>query len=166
VITLLLLLVLSLLGITTIYLSGAFTESANHGRAGTQALFVAEAGVHEGIDRLDLNPSLVQTGFTTQGFGGTEPDIILQGGNGNVEWRPGDPARVSLDVRPNLNGNGDNVECGLQGMSEAFGSPRFQVRSRGEGPGGATREVEAIGLLPPIPDICPPSDVVSGGYAS
>lgn len=157
VITLLVLLALTVLGLGTIALSGLDGEIAINQRAGDQALYVAEAGVYWGARQVDANNALIA------GSGTTLPAQQMNDGSADVAF-PGNNQLAEMNVyvgqAPDQNGN--TIQCGLVGYSDKFGSQRFQVFSTGKGPGGASRQVQAILTLPPQEGVCPPGKNVAG----
>ena len=157
VVTLLVLLALTVLGLGTIALSGLDGEIALNQRAGDQALYVAEAGIYWGARQVDANQTLIS------GSGTTLPTQQLNDGSSNISF-PGvsQPAEMNVYVGQAPDQNGNVIQCGLVGYSDRFGSQRFQVYSTGKGPGGASRQVQAILTLPPQEGICPPGKNVAG----
>lgn len=157
IITLLVLTALTVLGLGSIFLTGAGAEVSIAARTGDQALYVAEAGVNYGV-KLGIDDfSRVATNYSET--------ITLQDGAGAVAF-PGVGANATAEVALSQSQNalGQSILCGLPGYSDKFGSQRFQVNAIGHGPNGASREVEAHVLMPPREGICPPGNVVVGGY--
>ena len=156
IITLLVLAALTIIGVATISLSGFDGELAITQRSGDQALYVAEAGIHYGANKVKGDTTLIS--------GHTETASV-NNGSGSVSF-PGvsQPAEMTINIGPSPLPNGGNVECGLVGYSDRFGTIMFKVESTGKGPGGATRQVEAHLRLPPAEGLCPPGQNVKGGY--
>ncbi len=164
VITLLVLAALTVLGISTIYLTGFDGEIALNMRAGDQALYIAEAGVNWGISKGEADDSLILNGYSTSGYGGGNTDVRLNDGTSDLTFAGGQAATVAVKIQASRDTNGSSVHCGIPGFSDRFGSYRFRVDSKGNGPSGAIREVEAHILLPPRDGLCPAGKRVTGGY--
>lgn len=177
-IVLLVLLTLTVLGLATIYIASNHAETAIRSRSGTQAFFIAEAGVNEGMRMVSANTSLITTTYVTSGYGGANPDFYPQisggqpctGGPSCVFLGLGpvntkEYAHAALKIGQSPSAMGQVIECGLVGFSERFGSARFKVESKGYGAVNASREIEAHGLLPPREGLCPPGKMVTGGYS-
>lgn len=167
-VTLLALVALTVLGLSTIMLSGFDGEIALNQRAGEQALYVAEAGVHWGIREASLDFTKVTNGWSTVGWGGANPDVDISGFGATVAF-PGvnQPAKFAVQFGTSEDELGNTVVCGIPGYSDTFGSRRFRVSARGYGPAGSMREVEAHVLEPPVDGACPPAGTVqTGTYGS
>lgn len=158
IITLVVLLALTVLGLGTILLAGADQEVAVYSRTGDQALYVAEAGIYWGAKQVDADVTLIDPAGGT-----TLPVESMDNGSGAVVF-PGasQPADMAVTVSQSPDSNGKVIQCGLPGYSDRFGSKRFQVISTGTGPGGASRQIQAIMTLPPQEGICPPGQNVAG----
>lgn len=157
IITLVVLLALTVLGLGTILLAGADQEVGVYSRTGDQALYVAEAGIYWGAKQVDADITLIDapgTVFAPQQMNNGSADIDFPGYN--------QPAEMTVEVSESADSNGRIIQCGLPGYSDRFGSKRFQVLSTGKGPGGALRQVQAIMMLPPQEGICPPGQNVAG----
>lgn len=157
IITLVVLLALTVLGLGTILLAGSGQEVGVHSRTGDQALYVAEAGIYWGAKQVDANTALIDapgTNFPAQKINNGSVDIDFPGVN--------QPAEMTVSVSEAADANGKIIQCGLPGFSDRFGSKRFQVLSTGKGPGGALRQIQAIMILPPQEGICPPGANVAG----
>lgn len=151
IITLVVLLALTVLGLGTILLAGADQEVAVYSRTGDQALYVAEAGVYWGAAQVQADMSLINApgvDLPAEQMNDGSADVVFPGAN--------QPAEMSVFVGPSADANGRIIQCGLPGYSDRFGSQRFQVVSTGKGPGGASRQIQAILTLPPQEGICPP----------
>lgn len=156
VITLLVLGALTVLGLATITLSGLDGEIAINQRSGDQAFYVAEAGIAFGAGQAAADISLIN-GTTIGPTSIMDGSAVAFAGNDN-------PAEMTVFIGPAPDPSGNSIQCGLVGYSDRFGSVRFRVDSTGTGPGGASREVQAVLSLPPSEGICPPGDNVKGGY--
>ena len=170
VITLLVLLALTVLGMSTIFLTGVSNEIAINQRAGDQALYVAEAGVNLGIGMVIDDPALPQANYHTEGFNsgaetGLPADVTIKNGGSDATFPGGAVATAAIRIKESADARGQTISCGLIGYSERFGSMRFRVDSIGNGPGGSKRQVEAHVLMPPQEGICPPGTNVVGGYS-
>jgi Tfp pilus assembly protein PilX len=157
IITLIVLLALTVLGLGTILLAGADQEVGVYSRTGDQALYVAEAGIYWGAKQVDANTALINapgTNFTPLNMNDGSADIYFPGVSQG--------ALMTVSVSESADANGKIIQCGLPGYSDRFGSKRFQVLSTGTGPGGASRQVQAIMILPPQEGICPPGQNVAG----
>lgn len=152
IITLVILLALTVLGLGTILLAGADQEVAVYSRTGDQALYVAEAGLYWGAKQVDANIALIDPPAGTT----LAPQQMTYDGTGIVTFAGSQAAQMSVTVSQAMDANGKVIQCGLSGYSDRFGSKRFQVVSTGTGPGGASRVVQAIMTLPPQEGICPP----------
>lgn len=157
VVVLLVLLALTVAGLATIFLTGTGQELAVGTKLQDQALRVAEAGVNAGINYVGNQSSplvAVQTGYSTAGYGGTDPDVQLQSGGSPVYvmGAAGSPVPLSSAFRigRSFDSKGKDTRCGGVGDSDRFVFIRFRVDARGYGPAGAVREVEAHVNLPPI----------------
>lgn len=162
IMTLMVLLVLTLIGTGTVYLTGAHHEIAANSRAGDQALYVAEAGVNWGLRWAEDN------GLAATAAGHTEVATLLDAGDNPIQYSGVSGlvnATVEVEIGPSPDSQGQSITCGLVGFSERYGSPRFRVDALGNGPGGSRRAVEAHVLLPPQEGLCPPGTNVVGGYA-
>lgn len=149
VVTLLALGALTILGLGTIALSGMDGEIAINQRSGDQALYVAEAGVRYGSAQAALNPALA-TGATL--------NVRINDGSADVAFKGvGNTTDMNIVIGPAPGATGNAVVCGIPGYSDKFGSMQFQVVSTGKGPSGASRQMQAIMLLPPVEGLCPPS---------
>ncbi len=170
VVVLLVLLALSVLGVSTIFVAGLHSEVSTHARAGEQALHIAEAGVNYGKDFAIKNPNQVAAEYNTTTFAtASNPadttDINLTDGGSPVRLPDGSQARFGFQLGPSVDSQGRTVQCGIPGFSDKFGSVRFRVDSRGYGPANAMREIEAHILLPPREGLCPAGTIVTCGYA-
>jgi Tfp pilus assembly protein PilX len=157
IITLVVLLALTVLGLGTIMLAGADQEVGVYSRTGDQALYVAEAGVYWGAKQVDANVAVINapgTNFTPLNMTDGSADVYFPGVS--------QAAQMTVSVSESADSNGKIIQCGLPGYSDRFGSKRFQVVSTGTGPGGASRQVQAIMTLPPQEGICPPGANVAG----
>lgn len=152
IITLVVLLALTVLGLGTILLAGADQEVAVYSRTGDQALYVAEAGLYWGAKQVDANIALIDPPAGTT----LTPTQMNDGSGGVLFAGVNQTAVMSVTVSQAADANGKIIQCGLPGYSDRFGSKRFQVVSTGTGPGGASRVVQAIMTLPPQEGICPP----------
>ena len=156
VVTLLVLGALTVIGLATITLSGLDGELAINQRSGDQAFYVAEAGIAYGSQQAAGNLSLIN--------GTTLTTVSINNGAAVSFAGVNNPAEMTVFLGPAPDPSGNSVQCGLVGYSDRFGSVRFRVESTGKGPGGATRQVQAVLGLPPSEGICPPGDNVKGGY--
>jgi hypothetical protein len=164
-VTLMVLMALTVLGIGCIFIAGMDNEIAVNGRAGEQALFSADAGVNWGLDAVAANPGYAIQGYKTTFFGGTNATKIIQDNSGTNQIFPGGfSAAFDVQVGPSVNQKGKSVDCGLIGFSDKYGSLRFAVTSLGYGPGNAKRQVDAVVLLPPQEGLCGGSLEACNGY--
>ena len=172
---LMVLLALTVAGLATIFLTGTGRELAATQRLQEQALRVAEAGVNSGIDYVaDQSSPLVaiQSGYATTGYGGSNADVQLQDGGSPIMVMGSSgtsvPLRAAFRVGRSFDSSGKEMKCGGVGDSDRYVFIRFRVDSRGYGPAGSVREVEAHLTLPPI-DMGEGTGcggaTVSGGYA-
>lgn len=162
IMTLMVLLVLTLIGTGTVYLTGSHHEIAANSRAGDQALYVAEAGINWGLRWAEDN------GLAATAAGHTETTTLRDGADSPVQFSGPTgavDATVEVEIGPSPDSQGQSITCGLVGFSERYGSPRFRVDSLGMGPGGSRRAIEAHVMLPPQEGLCPPGTNVVGGYA-
>lgn len=165
VVTLLVLGALTVLGLATITLSGIDGEIALNQRAGDQAFYVAEAGIYAGVAAVSANPSLANS--SPPAFI-PNSNLTSDGGSSGEVYFPGATTPAQMQVQVGTDGSASPVQCGLLGFSDKFGTMQFQVISTGIGPGPvgaqATRQVQAIMLLPPTEGLCPPGTNVKGPY--
>src|SRR3954466_15189166 len=88
-VTLMVLMALTVLGIGCIFIAGMDNEIAVNGRAGEQALYSADAGVNWGMDAVNANPQLALSGYKTTFFGGTNAPKVIQDNSGTNQIFPG-----------------------------------------------------------------------------
>src|SRR5688572_23676063 len=115
VVVLLVLLALSVMGVSTIFLAGLHSEVSTHARAGEQALHIAEAGVNFGRDFGINNPNQVAANYNTTSFAtGTNPadaaDINVMDAGVPVKLPDGTQARFGFQIGPSVDSQGRTVQ--------------------------------------------------------
>lgn len=161
VITLLVLLILTAMGVAMVSLAGFELDVSGNVRAGEQALYNADYGLQKALAGFDANGS---SGAIPNGFGATlaqvvpplpaEYEAVLDDSGAavaNSYYR----VVAEMDAAPNPNGGIFTIECNIPEYPTDYGRRRYHLISTGL-VSGATRQVEAVILSMPLPGLCPP----------
>ena len=156
IVTLLVLLVVSSIGVGVVIVAGSEGDLSGNMKAGEQALYFADAGLAEALSQIDVSTS----GGVPNGFGVAKAQILpVSGIYADVKGPSGaviPDAKYRVEGEMDAGSNGFTVECNIPGYSLDYGQRRFHLISTGVGAGGTVRQVEAVIISSPTPGICPP----------
>lgn len=151
IITLLVLLAISSIGVGLIVVAGSDLDVSANVKTGEQAVYYADAGLQKVLSSFDPENS----GSIPSGFNVTMTEIL----NETVKDPTNAPvfgASYVVKAEMDVGSSGFSIECNIPGYSLDYGQRRFHLISTGIGPGGTTRELEAVILTKPSPGLCPP----------
>lgn len=157
IMTLLVLLVISSIGVGVLIIAGDEIDLSANVRNGEQALYFADAALSQALASVDLSNS----GAIPNGFGVAKAqvyptlptvwaDVLDPAGN------PIPQAKVRVVGQMDASVSGFTVECNIPGYSLDYGQRRFNLIATAIAPGGTTRQVEAVVVSAPTPGLCPP----------
>lgn len=143
VISLVLLLLLTVLGVSLLAVSGLESNISHNDQWTEGALHAAEAGVHAAIDQLGVDPASSTTAI---------PETTLLA---DYSYRSGSrhaTAPEPLQFLGKLNSPGFGISVGTGYNPSGFSFSRYQINATGIAPRNNKREVEALADYGPFPE--------------